>query len=542
MQKTGHQPTRYPAAVLVLLAETTSRFATIDWVIVVAYLAVVILIGFLAARKRLAAKSGDDFFLAGKSMPMWAVAISILATAQSAATFVGAPQEAYAGNLTYLATNIGPILAAIVVATLFIPAFYRHGVTSVYELIGHEMGSGAQRMASLMFMLGRVLASGARLFIVAIPFSLVAFGDIEPPHLVLSIVIVAAVATAYSMAGGIRAVIWTDVIQVIVYLTCICLALALIWQKIPLDAAGIIELLRTHDESSPDAEDKLLLIDASFNISNPYTIWSSLIGITLLMIAAYGADQDLTQRMLTCRSSRAASGSVILATVIGLPVVFIFLVMGLLLWVFYTQPEVMGAAAPQYNVSDSRRVFIDFILNEMHAGVRGLMMAGLFAAAMSSMDSGLNAMSSTTVADFYRPWRAKRTPNPPIGDRTERRMARLASLFWACMISGFACLCIWWQAASGDTLIRFALGVMTYAYSGLLGVFFTALLTNRGNAASAVGAMIAGIIVVGMTDPLVWSHIASLIQTDVQPAFTWRLVLGTIASVSVCLMGDRPKR
>lgn len=525
-----------------MLSQTTSRFAVIDWAIVVVYLAIVVLIGLLAARKRITAKSGDDFFLAGKSMPMWAVAISILATAQSAATFVGAPQEAYAGNLTYLATNIGPILAAIVVAILFIPAFYRHGVTSVYELIGHEMGSTAQRMASLMFMLGRVLASGARLFVVAIPFSLVAFGDIDKVHLVLSIAIVAAVATAYSMAGGIRAVIWTDVMQVVVYLTCICLALALIWQKIPLDAAGIIELLRTHDEAAPETGDKLRIIDTSFDIDNPYTIWSSLIGITLLMIAAYGADQDLTQRMLTCRSSRAASGSVILATVIGLPVVFIFLAMGLLLWVFYTQPEIMGAAAPQYDVSDSRRVFIDFILNEMHPGMRGLMMAGLFAAAMSSMDSGLNAMSSTTVADFYRPWRARHTTDAPIGDRVERRIARLASLFWASMISGFACVCIWWQDASGETLIRFALGVMTYAYSGLLGVFFTALLTKRGNAASAVGAMVAGVVVVGMTDPLVWPHIATLLNTDEQPAFTWRLVLATIVSINVCLIGERPKR
>jgi solute:Na+ symporter, SSS family len=152
---------------MTLATATQSGFHAIDWAILLCYLALVVAIGLLAAKKR---RDGDDFFLAGRSMPMWAVAVSILATAQSAATFVGGPQEAYTGNLTYLATNIGPLIAAIIVGFLFLPRFYQHNVTSVYELIGHEMGSAAQRLASGMFMLGRVFASGARLYIVAIPF------------------------------------------------------------------------------------------------------------------------------------------------------------------------------------------------------------------------------------------------------------------------------------------------------------------------------------------------------------------------------------
>jgi len=515
-------------------------FHALDWAVLLGYLLVVVVIGLLAAKKR---RDGNDYFLAGRSMPTWAVAISILATSQSAATFVGGPQEAYTGNLTYLGgAGIGPILAAVIVGWLFIPRFYQHNVTSVYELIGREIGSGAQHLASAMFMLGRVFASGARLFIVAIPFALVAFGDTSADHLALSIIIITIAAAAYSIAGGIRAVIWTDVMQVAVYLTCVTLALVMIRQAIPADFSEIMTALRQ--------DEKLLLFDFSFDPGENYTVWASLIGITLLMVAAYGADQDLTQRMLTCRSPQRARWSVISATLIGLPVVFIFLAMGLLLYIYFQRPDVMAGSAPVYLNDDSRQVFLNYILHEMPTGLRGLMMAGLFAAAMSSMDSALNAMSSTTVADFYRPWRAKRLRTGASGSSSsadhasgrERRLARLASLVWAVALAGFALLCIMWQQAGGETLIAFALGVMSFAYSGLLGVFFTALFTRRGSASSAVAAMATGFIIVMLMDPIVWPRWTEPIGIETQPAFAWRLTVAATLSFIVCAAVPRAAR
>jgi len=539
---------------MLFAAEPAPQFAVVDWLILGIYLCIVIALGVWAGRKR---RMGDDFFLAGRSMPMWAVAISVLATAQSAATFVGGPQEAYDRNLTYLTSNIGPILAALVVAFCFIPAFYRRNVTSVYELIGHDMGAPAQRMASAMFMLGRVFASGARLFIVAIPFALVAFGDMQVGHLLLSIIIVAITATLYSSIGGIRAVIWTDVMQVVVYLICITIALVMLWNRIPLSGGEMFDALRAAEDGN-----KMLLLDWRVDLTEPYTVWASVIGITLLMIAAYGADQDLTQRMLTCRTRRQASGSVITATLLALPVVFIFLLMGLLLFIFFRRPDLMGDAAPAYAIEDSRRVFLSFILNEMPMGVRGLMMAGLFAAAMSSMDSALNAMSSTTIADFVRPWRKRRNAAAQSNDATERRLSRLATLFWAALIAGFACICVVWHDNAQQTLIAFALGVMTYAYSGLLGVFFTLLFSNRGNTISAMAALVAGFMVVFTLDTSLWTNMIAplhdlpvvgvLIDTTVgvrmtlldalglnQLAFAWRLTIATCVATIVCQSGRR---
>jgi solute:Na+ symporter, SSS family len=478
---------------------------------------------------------------------MWAVAVSVLATAQSAATFIGGPQQAYAGDLTYLSSNLGPVIAALVVGFFFIPRFYRQNLTSIYELIGSEMGSTAQRIASGMFMLGRVFASGARLYIVAIPFSLVAFGDMEAWHLVASILIVTIVATAYSVAGGIRAVIWTDVIQVAVYLGCMILALVLIWQRIPVSAAEGWSML--HEATTSTGGSKLRIIDFRLDFSAPFTLWTALIGLALFNIAAFGMDQDMTQRMLTCKTPGKGTWSVIIASLITWPVLLIFLGMGLLLWIYHQlPPEAFFDGHAPVADSDTRRVFLSFILTDMHAGVRGLMMAGLFAAAMSSMDSGLNAMSSTTIADFYRPWRKRRDPSHVHGDGLERRAARVASMGWAAVLAGFACFCIWWERATDDTLINFALGVMVYAYAGMLGVFFTAIFTTRGNAASAALAMAVGFVIVLALEPMVyfkwlapalmwWKGTDEVTMTAI--AFPWRLTIAACASFIVCVTGDR---
>ncbi|MHC4421320.1 MAG: sodium:solute symporter family transporter [Planctomycetota bacterium] len=500
------------------IAAATS-FHLLDWIVLCAYLAIVVAIGVGVSRRH---AGRDEFFLAGRGMPMWAVAISVLATSLSAATYIGGPQQAYETNLTYLSANIGGLAALIVVAVVFIPAFYRHRVTTVYELLGHTCGATARRAASAMFMIGRVFASGARLFMVALPFALITFGDIRPAHLIASILIIALGATLYTTAGGIRAVIWTDVLQAVLLVVTVVIALAVLAAKIPLSAAQIAGALA---ETAVGDTTKLTVIDLGTDGSKWYTLWTALTGWTLFNLAAFGTDQDLAQRMLTCRSARAGGWSAVLSNLIGWPVVGLFLVLGLLLYVFYQRPELMGSAAPAYEIDDSRKVFLEFILHEIGPGFRGLMMAGLFAAAMSSLDSALNAMASTAIADFYRPWRAARRGSAEVDAGDDRRASRVAVLLWALVLAGFACGCVFWQVASGRTLIDFALGVMVFAYAGLLGVFLTALFTPRGNAASVVAALATGFVCV-------------LLMGD-SVAMPWQMVIATALSFGVCCLGRR---
>ena len=494
-------------------------FHVLDWVVLGAYLAIVVALG-MHFRRRAARRL--EFFLAARSMPVWAVAISVLATSQSAATFIGGPEQSYAGDLTYLSANLGGLIAVIVVAVFFLPAFYRRNVVSIYELLGQDFGLGAQRAASAMFMLGRVFASGARLFIVAIPFSLIAFGSTAPMYLLASIAVITVAATAYTLLGGIRAVIWTDVLQAVVYIGATCAAVWLLWQKIPLGPAELIETLRATGDGH-----KLTIIDASFDRSftRPYNLWAVILGLTLLNAAAYGTDQDLTQRMLTCRSAARGSWSLILSYVIGWPVIALFMLAGLLLYVYYQRPDLMGDAASTAVAADASDVFIQFILHEMPVGMRGLMMAGLFAAAMSSLDSALNAMASTTVSDFYRTSRARRGHGDPTPGR-QVRVSRAAVVLWAIPLAGFASLCVFWQRHSDERLIDFALGVMVFAYSGLLAVFLAALFTRRGNSLSAIAALATGFVTV-----------LGLHWTDF--AFGWKMLGATALSFAVCCIGRR---
>jgi SSS family transporter len=503
------------------MADGGTSFHLIDWSVLAAYMAVVV---FLGVRFRRRAARRREFFLAGRSMPVWAVAISVLATTQSAATFVGGPEQAFRGDLTYLSANLGGLIAVLVVALVFLPAFYRRDVVSVYELLGHDFGVPAQRAASAMFMLGRVFASGARLFIFAIPFSLVAFGSVEPSPLLASIAVIAIAATFYTLAGGIRAVIWTDVLQAAVYIGAVVTALWLLWQKIPLGPVELVDALRSTGDAA-----KLTVVDASFDRSfeRPYNLWAIMLGLSLLNMAAYGADQDLTQRMLTCRSASRGGWSLILSYVLSWPVLVLFMLAGLLLYVYYQRPDLMGDAAPQVAVDDSRKVFLTFILSEVPVGVRGLMMAGLFAAAMSSLDSALNAMASTTVSDFYRPARYRRG----LGDTTpgrQVRVSRLAVAWWAVALAAFAAVCVFWQRESGQKLIDFALQVMIFAYSGLLAVFLTALLTRRGNAVTAIGALLTGFVAV----------IAMMVKYP-DLAFPWKMLIATALAFAVCCLGRR---
>lgn len=519
-----------------LLAE--SRFAAVDWLVVSVYLGAVIVIGVLAGRR---SAGKDEFFLAGRAMPVWAVAISVLATSQSAATFVGVPARAYRFDLTYLSANAANLIAAVVVAAIFLPVFYRRRVTSVYEVLGQTIGSRAQRAASAMFMIGRVFASGARLFLVAIPFALVAFGSTAPGYLIASIALIALAGAIYTAVGGIRAVIWTDVLQALLYVSTVVVVILILWSRIPASFSEVIHALGGTEGGS-----KLKFIDTSSGFSRDpdhpgtYSIWAIIFGLTLLNIAAFGCDQDLAQRTLTCKSSRRAGWSLFLSQLVSIPIVFVFLCLGLLFFVFYQNPDLMGEAAPSYTVEKPGDVFVTFILNELPMGLRGLMTAGLFAAAMSSLDSALNAMASTTIADFVRPARAKRDQEI---DRTrERRWSRMAIVVWAAAIAGFSILCVYWQRASDIPLVDFALMVMVFAYSGLLAVFLTVMLTRRGNSVSVIAALLVGFGSVLLMQDFAWNRWTPEQWHDLSIAFGWQMLIATTLSFLVCIAGRRRSR
>ena len=503
---------------------TLAAFGLWDWAVMGGYFVVVALSGWWFSRRRM--DNTEEYFLGGHRIPVWAAAVSLMATSLSAATFIGGPQQAYTGDLTYLSSNLGNLIAALIVGFFFIPAFYRQRVGTVYQLLGRRYGDSAKLWASWMFMIGRVFASGARLYIAALAVALILFGDLAATNVCLAIGVMVVIGVMYTVFGGVSAVIWTDVIQAFILVGAVIVALVLLWNWIPADAGQVFSALQEGDGSS-----KLALLKLGWgDFEAKYTFLTAVGGFVLLNIGAYGTDQDMTQRVLTCRSSARGTASTIAGILISIPVTLLFMAVGLLLWVFYRRPDLMGPMAPPPPGDDSREIFLNFILDHVPSGVSGLMMAGLFAAGISSTNSALNAMSSAYVNDYYRPG------NPDHPESHYVKIGRRWVVIWGIVLGAFAVISVYWQRADeSNTLIDYAISVMTFAYSGLVGVFGAALMTRRGSGTSAVAALWTGFfcVLIMVLEPWRWVGI----EYELTLAFPWRMFLATGLAFGVCCLG-----
>lgn len=494
---------------------------TADWAVLGAYVLLLLAAGWFLARRD--AKDTKGYFLAARSMPAWAVAVSILATAQSAATYVGAPEKGWSGDLSYLLANLGVLVAALVVSIFFLPVYYRLNVQTPYELLETTCGRAARRTASLWYLLGRFMASGVRVYIGALPFCLAVFGKVTPLGLIACIAGFMAFGALFTLAGGVRAAIWSDVLQVGVYIGSAVVIFLILMGKIPLHGEALWSVLM-EGPANPDGTHKGISIIGplkdNFDLAQPFTILTGLTGWALLNIAFFAMDQDLTQRLLACKDSKQAAKSLLINTVgITLPVVFLFCGLGLMMGLFYTRGDVMGDLLPLKPGSGggSTDALVDFASVHASPGVLGLMLAGVLAAGPAGINSSLNSMASSVVADLYRPARP---------DRTEEHyvlVGRIATILCGVVMGVFAGFCVEFQGKKD--LINFALGVMPYAYAGLLGVFAGAVVLRRVPEWWAVAAMPVGLIaVVAMT---LWTNWST----------PWQLVFGSSAAFATCLLG-----
>ena len=508
----------------------TLAFTGIDWAIVALYIAALTLSGYLSSRRKLA--NADDYFLASHHAPTWLVAISVLSTTQSAATFLGAPDNAYRGDYSYLASNIGALIAAVIVGAVLIPRLYALGVTTFYELLERRYDARARRAAAAMYMVGRILASGARLYLAAIAVSMMIFLDVEPSHIFAASAALVVFGIAFTLFGGLNAVIWSDLVQVILYVGAAIIVLLLLWSHIPLTTAEMVDALR----HAPDGSDKTRLIDLTTDLSKPFSLMAILTGIVLLNIGNAGLDQDTTQRFLSCEDEKHGRRALYVSALIGIPVVAIFLMIGSLLHIVYDRPDLMGSAAStatQAFAGEKITIFMAYILSEIPPGLRGLVTVGVIAAA--AINSGLISMAAVGVNDFYRPLCEARQPMPPAHYVAAGRMIVIAL---ACALLGMSMLCYYWQHYADTPLLDFVLSVMTFAYSGLLGVYAVAVFTRRGSSTSVVAALITGFVVTLLQQPYV-VDVIDLPQAIKTLAFPWQLCIGTAAAFIVCLVGSQ---
>lgn len=469
----------------------------LDLVVILAYLLGVTVWGAWLGRGQ---KGGTDYFLGNRELPWVAVMLSVVATETSTLTFLSIPGVAYLGTLTFLQLTVGYLAGRVVVSLVLLPAYFRGELSTAYALLETRFGVGARRFTSAIFMLTRLLADSVRLFATAIPLALIT-GWPYP----VSIAVIGGLTLIYTYFGGIKAVVWVDALQMGLYLVGGLVAAVTLQYLVP---GGWGEILARSASAG-----KLDVLDFQLSLSVPYTFWAGLFGGGFLTMASHGTDQLIVQRLLTCRNLRASQTALVGSALAVIVQFALFLLVGLGLWAFYE-----GRAFER-----SDEIFAFFIVEQLPPGVTGLLIAGVFAAAMSSLSSSINSLASASAYDFWAPLRGL------AGDEGRiLRAGKAFTLLWAALLIGGAVVFI--PLSQTTTAVEMALGIASVVYGGLLGAFGLGVLAERADQRSVVIGMAAGIgtvtaIWLTIPEKVAWPWFA-LIGTAVTFAVGWALGRG----------------
>ena len=431
---------------------------TVDYLVITAYLIAITAFGSWFARFQ---KTTRDYFLTNRSVPWWAICFTIVATETSTLSFIGVPAGAYAGNMTFLQLAMGYIAGRLLVSVLFIPAYFRGELYTSYELLRRRFGGAVKNVAAIIFMITRTFADGIRLFATALVISVVTQVPVSWTVIVLGLAMI-----IYTVRGGVSAVIWTDVVQMFVYLAG---ALLVFFGLLQLIQGGWPEVV-----SVAGAAGHFRVFDLSTDPKTIYTLWAGLLGGIALTLSTHGTDQFLVQRLLSARSAREASTGLILSGFIVFVQFVLFLVIGAMLFVFYQQTPLPRP------LTRTDEVLPLFVITSLPHGISGFIVAAIVAAALSP---SINALAATTVNDFYVKYVR------PHADQAElMRVSRRATVVW-----GIAQIAVALGAQFVTrSVLDSGLAVLSLAAGPVLGAFLTGVLTRRVGAIAMLSGMAVG--------------------------------------------------
>lgn len=465
-------------------------FSTLDYIVLLAYLAGITAFGM---RFKKTHKSVRDYFVGARNTHWIVICLSIVATETSTLTLIGVPALAYGhfarpeqgGTLTYLQVLIGYVAGRFIIARLFLPSYFRGELLTAYALLERRFGAATRHVAASLFLVMRALAEGVRVFAASLVLSAVLASSVPGiPHLWLwSIALVGVLTLIYTFEGGIAAVIWTDLIQFVIYIGGSLLAAYELVQLTPHGWSGIVD--------AASAAGKLQVFSFSTDPTLPFTFWAGVIGGTFLTNASHGTDQLLVQRLLTCKDLRDSQKAIVTSGFIVLFQFVLFLGIGIMLFAYYQ-------AVPPPAITTNDEIFPRFIVTMLPHGVSGLVIAAIFAAAMSNLSGSLNSLASTTVIDFYQPLAGGRVPD-----------ARLLALSrWCTAAWGLILIIIAVVARGWGSVFTAGLTVASIVYGPMLGAFVLGVATTRATAAGVIAGMsvsAAFMIVIWATTRLAWT-------------------------------------
>ena len=466
-----------------------------DFLVIAGYLAAVTLFGLRFRRRQTTLKG---YFLADNKISWWAISLSIVAAETSTLTIISVPGLAYEQDFRFLQLVFGYIVGRVMVAVVLVPHYFRGELITAYQLIHRRFGNRLRTLTAALFLVTRAAAEGVRVFAVAIVVRIALGGFLsgmsDLGRDVSAIAIVTLLTLVYTLEGGMAAVIWTDVVQLAVYVAGALTAVAVLCHSVP---GGWTAIASTAQQAG-----KFRVLDFSWTIYSNYTFWSGVIGGTFLTLASHGTDQLIVQRLLAARNETQAKIAIVSS---GIAVFFqfgLFLFIGAMLFAFY------ALTSPALRLARTDTIFPTFVATQMPHVVSGFLIAGILAAAMSNLSAALNSLSSTVVVDFY----GRLAPQSTEARRV--RVSRIATVGWAVLLFGLALL-----ARHGGKVLEMGLSIASVAYGSLLGVFLLGVLSTR---ASERGAM-AGMIVGFALDVWLWQF--------TRVAFTWYVVFGSIATL-----------
>ena len=465
----------------------------IDLGVILAYL---IGITWFGARFGKGQSTLKEYFLGGRVAPWWAIGFSIVSAETSTLTVIGTPGLSFAGNFGFLQVVLGYLFARILISIVFLPTYFRGEMFTAYELMQRRFGPNIRKLTAGLFLVLRALAEGVRVFAISIVISIIlGTGQMS------SILLIVALTLFYTFEGGMTAVIWTDVVQMFLYIAGAIMSLFVILGQIP---GGWGHVAQVGNELN-----KFQIFDFGFSLTpefftRTYSFWAGVIGGCFLTTASHGTEQLMVQRLLSARNEKESRAALFASWFVILFQFTLFLVIGLCLFVYYRDT---GMTPPK--VLDS--VYPEFIWKNLPVGVAGLVIAAILAAAMSNLSAALNALASTTVMDFYKPLTG--------GSKSEAfylKMARMATLVWGALLFAIALV-----AQNWGSVLQAGLSIASILYGSLLGVFLLGLLTKRATENGAMAGMTAGFLLmlyIKFYTPIAW---------------TWYVVIGTSVTFGV---------
>jgi SSS family transporter len=493
----------------------TARFGLLDLAVLLAYLAGTTALGIWVGRRQAGA---TDYFIAGRRIPWWAVLFSIVATETSALTFISIPGLAYAGNLGFLQVVAGYILGRIGVAFLLLPRYYQGEVVTAYTVLEQRFGLATRRLTSIVFMVTRALADAVRVFATAIPVSLILGERVSRAWAMPAAILVLGILTiVYTYRGGMRAVVWTEILQASVYLLGGVSALLILGGSVPGGWGAIL--------AQAGAAGKLDAVDFSLTLNRPHTIWAGLLGGGFLSMASHGADQLIVQRLLSARTLREGQRAIIGSGVMVFAQMALFLFVGIGLWAFYR-----GQSFPTTD-----QIFPLFIVERMPSGLVGLLLAAIIAATMSTHSAAINSLAAASTHDIYLPLTHRSADSP-----AAYRAGKIFALVWGVVLTGGALL---FPREQGTPVVVVALGIASFTYGGLLGVFFLGNFWKRARQRDAILGLALGIaamsLVVFANQLSAWAPaLAPWLRPFRGIAWPWYVLIGTSITMLIGILSS----